>query len=79
MIQKLKDLIERVESWPPAAQAELVALALEIEAEQQGAYQASADELRAIDQALAEIQKGEAVPEADAEAIFAGATFTELA
>ena len=63
MTQKLKDLIERAESWPEAAQAELVELALEIEAEQQGVYRASADELKAIDQALAEIERGEAVSE----------------
>jgi predicted transcriptional regulator len=73
MIQKLKDLIERVESWPDDAQAELVALALEIEAEQRGLYHASEDELAAIDQGLAEVEKGDGVPEAAAEAIFARA------
>lgn len=73
MIQKLKDLIERVEAWPDDAQAELVALALEIEAEQRGVYEPSEDELKAIDQGLAEIERGEGVPEAEAEAIFARA------
>ncbi len=63
MIQKLKDLIVRVESWPADAQAELVELALEIEAEQHGIYQATEDE----------IEKGEAIQEAVAEAIFARA------
>ncbi len=71
MIQKLKELIEQAESWPEAAQAELIELALEIEAEQQGVYRASPEEIEAIDQALAEIERGEAVPEAEAEAIFA--------
>jgi hypothetical protein len=73
MIQKLKDLMERAESWSVAAQDELVELALEIDAEQHGIYHASDDELRAIDQALAEIEKGEAIPEAEAEAVFARA------
>ncbi|HZP21554.1 MAG TPA: hypothetical protein VFB16_15270 [Bauldia sp.] len=71
MTSKLKELVERAEAWPESAQAELVELGLEIEAEQQGVYHASADELAAIDQALAELDRGEGVSQADAEAIFA--------
>jgi hypothetical protein len=52
MMSKLKDVLERAESWPAEAQQELAEIALEIEASVSGgAYQASEEELRALDQA----------------------------
>jgi hypothetical protein len=51
MNHKLKEILERVESWPAEAQAELVEVALEIEAGATGAYQPTAEELAAIDEA----------------------------
>ena len=52
MVNKLKDVLERVDTWPEEAQRELAEIALEIESGLRGGvYQASADELRAIDEA----------------------------
>ncbi|MDP2410127.1 MAG: hypothetical protein Q8M26_07560 [Pseudolabrys sp.] len=52
MMSKLKDVLDRVGTWPDEAQQELAEIALEIEAGfRGGAYQATADELRAIDEA----------------------------
>jgi hypothetical protein len=71
MTRKLKELIERAEAWPEEAQAELIELGLEIEAEQRGVYHASSEEIEAIDQALGEVQRGEVMSEEDVEAMFA--------
>ena len=70
MNTKLRKIIQRAEAWPKAAQDELVQTALEIEAEQQGLYHATADELRAIDAALEEVDRGEIASSAEVEAAF---------
>ena len=52
MVSKLKDILERLETWPEDAQRELAEIALEIESSFRGGlYHASADELKAIDEA----------------------------
>jgi len=55
MIARLKDVLERAQTWPEEAQAELAELAeiaLEIEAAMHsGVYRATPDELQAIDEA----------------------------
>jgi hypothetical protein len=71
MRQTLRELFERAETWPEQAQAELIELGLEIEAEHRGVYHASPEELEAIDAALSEIEQGQAISEEDAEAMFA--------
>jgi hypothetical protein len=71
MISKLKDLLARAAKWPEEAQAELAEIGFEIDAEQRGEYHATSDELKAIDQALAQISRGETVPEEEVEAFFA--------
>ena len=64
----LKALLERVSTWPEERQRQLAELALEIEAEMSAsAYQASAEELQAIDEGLA----GEAASWEEVEAAFA--------
>ena len=64
----LKALLERVSTWPEERQRQLAELALEIEAEMSDSvYQASAEELRAIDEGLA----GEAASREEVEAAFA--------
>jgi len=70
MKQTLKELFERAETWPEQAQAELIELGHEIEAEHGGVYHASPEELEAIDAALGEIERGQAISEEDAEAMF---------
>jgi hypothetical protein len=54
MTGKLKDVLDRVETWPQEAQDELAEIALEIEAGfRGGTYHASPEELQAIDEAMA--------------------------
>ncbi len=68
----LKDLLERVRSWPEEAQNELAAIASEIESELQGGeYLATQDELQIIDAAMSAIDRGEVATEADVQAAFA--------
>jgi hypothetical protein len=51
MNRALTELIERAETWPETAPAELVEIAHEIEGELAGSYVAAAEELRALDEA----------------------------
>ena len=68
----LKTLLKRVQSWPEAAQDELVAVANQIESElQDGEYIASPEELKVIDAAIASIDSGEFATDQEVEAAFA--------
>jgi hypothetical protein len=72
MSKKLKDLMERAEHWPETAQEELVQLGDEIEGELKGGeYHATQEELRAIDEAIAAVDRGEIATEAEVRAAFA--------
>lgn len=51
MSPAIKQIIERVASWPEEDQEELAEIAREIEARRSGVYKATADELRALDAA----------------------------
>ena len=51
MSPAIKQIIERVASWPEEDQEELAELAREIEARRTGVYTATADELRVLDEA----------------------------
>jgi uncharacterized protein (UPF0335 family) len=65
---QVKAILERVPTWPEDRQQELAEVALEIEADLAGAgYDATPDELAAIDEGLA----GEAASEREVEAAFA--------
>lgn len=55
----LKDLLERIQTWPEEAQNELVAVANQIESDLQGDYVATRDELEILDAAMASIDAGE--------------------
>jgi hypothetical protein len=70
-IKVLKDAIERAETWPDEAQAELAAIALEIDATvREGVYQASRGELENIDRGLRAAREGRFATDADVEAVF---------
>ena len=72
MTNKLKDLLERAEHWPKTAQEELVQVGDEIEGELKGgAYHATQEELRAIDDAISAVDRGEIANEAEIRAAFA--------
>jgi hypothetical protein len=53
VIRNLAELIERAADWPKDAQEQLVEAGREIEAANAGVYEATPDELAAIDEAEA--------------------------
>lgn len=60
----LKDVLERVETWPEAAQTELAQIALEIDAGLgTGAYHATPKELAGIDRGLKAARDGRVATE----------------
>jgi hypothetical protein len=72
MTTDLKHLLERAQTWPEAAQDELVAIANQIESELKGRdYMATQEELRIIDAAMASIDSGEIATDAEIKAAFA--------
>jgi hypothetical protein len=66
MSPKLKEVLHRAQSWPERAQEELAEIALEIEAGLADDYNATPDELEAIDEA----DRSGVASEADVEAAF---------
>ena len=58
MIAALKDLLPRIDSWPSEDQEALVEAARGIEAERTGVYEATAEELAAIDRGLDDLRSG---------------------
>jgi len=66
-----KQLFERVASWPEEDIEKLEEAARQIEAWRSGEYQASADELQAIDEAIAELDRGEVATPEQVRAAFA--------
>jgi hypothetical protein len=71
MTISLKKMFARAESWSEQDQEELAQVALEIEARRHGVYHASSEELRAIDAALAAVERGEIASDQEVEAVFA--------
>jgi predicted transcriptional regulator len=71
MNAKLKDIIDRVEAWPPEAQEELAQIALEIEAQLKEERPLSPEDLEAIDRGLQDATEGRFATNEQVEAIFA--------
>ncbi len=71
MTINLKNMLARAETWSEQDQEELAQVALEIEARRHGLYRASPDELKAIDEALAAVARGEIASDEEVEAVFA--------
>lgn len=66
-----EEIMKRATSWPKEDQEELARVAREIEAERPGAvYRFSADERAAIEEGLAQAERGDFVPEQEMEAFF---------
>lgn len=68
---EIKDLLERIETWPEEAQNELVAVANQIESDLRGDYFATRDELEVIDAAIAAIDAGQIATDEQVAAAFA--------
>jgi predicted transcriptional regulator len=58
MITALKQMLPKIETWPADDQQALVDAARGIEAERSGVYDASPDELAAIDRGLEDVRQG---------------------
>ena len=58
MITALKQMLPKIETWPADDQQALVEAARSIEAERSGVYDASPDELAAIDRGLEDARQG---------------------
>ena len=71
-VTNLKNLLERAQAWPEAAQDELVSVANQIESELQAKdYQATQEELKIINSAIASIDAGQSATDAEIKAVFA--------
>ena len=70
MIADLKRILSQAETWPAEDQAALLAAAREIEAERSGTYVMSDEERAAVEEGLAQAERGEFASEAEVEAIF---------
>ena len=70
MTRKIKEVLERAEGWPESDQEELVEIARNIEARRNGVYDATREELAAIDEALGQIARGEVATEREVEAAY---------
>jgi predicted transcriptional regulator len=69
--KNLKDVLQRVDAWPEAAQAELAELAFEIDAELgNGEYAATTAELDGIDRGLKAARAGRFVSSDQIEELF---------
>jgi hypothetical protein len=67
----IKNLLERVEAWPEAAQAELAELALEIDAGLGGGkYHATPEELAGIKRGLKDAREGRFATDEQIEELF---------
>jgi predicted transcriptional regulator len=71
MTPTTKKLLGQVESWPPEDQEELAEYARAIVARRTGVYYATPEELQAIDEGIAELDRGEVASEAEVRAAFA--------
>jgi predicted transcriptional regulator len=66
----LRKLLEKVEAWPADDQAELIEYAREIESRRKGVYVLSDDEREAIEEGLAQADRGEFATDEEIAALF---------
>ena len=71
MSKTAKQLLERVASWPEEDIERLEEAARQIEAWRNGEHHATEEELRVIDEAIAELDRGEVASEAQVRAAYA--------
>ena len=67
---KLKDIIQRVDSWPSEAQEEAALLLQAIEQEYTSPYQLSDTDRSAIDRSLEDMREGRFANDAQVDAVF---------
>jgi hypothetical protein len=70
MTPKLKNLLERAETWPEAAQDDLVRSMIEIETRYTGIYRLSDDERASVEKGLADMRAGRFATDEEVAAVF---------
>lgn len=68
---QVKQVLDRVLTWPPERQQDAAELLLALEAHEGELYQPSDDERTAIEQGFAEANRGEAVADSEVAALLA--------
>ncbi|MFO0991507.1 MAG: hypothetical protein U1E67_06200 [Hyphomicrobiales bacterium] len=71
MNAEIKQMLIRIARWPREDQEELAQIALEIEERRAGPYRATTEELHAIDEGLAAVERGEIATEQEVEKLLA--------
>ena len=71
MSKKLKEMIERTETWPQEAQEQAIATLQAIEAELAEPYELTEDDRQAIDRGLEDVRLGRIASEEDVSRLFA--------
>jgi hypothetical protein len=71
MTKLMEKALDAVRAWPADRQDEAAKLLLALDRLGPGPYQASSEELAAIDEALGQLERGERASPADVEAAFA--------
>lgn len=72
MSKKLKEMIERAETWPLEAQKEAIATLQAIEAEFAEPYELTEDDRKPIDRGLEDVRRGRIASDEDVSRLFAG-------
>jgi len=70
MVDLLEKAMERVRSWSPARQVEVAELLMALDDLGLEPIELSDDELAAVDEALAQLERGETADSAEVEALF---------
>lgn len=70
MNKALAEIIERISDWPEEAQEEAARALSEIEAGDANVYELSPEEEADIDEALAEVERGEFATDEEVRAVF---------
>jgi predicted transcriptional regulator len=71
MSKKLKEIIERAETWPEEAQEEAIATLQAIEAEFREPYELTEDDRKAIDRGLEDVRSGRIASDEEVSRLFA--------
>jgi len=75
MSQSAREILDRINTWPPEDLAELADIAREIEARRTGVYEVGPEEEEAIHEGLAELERGEWTSEESMRAFGCAAAF----
>jgi hypothetical protein len=68
--EQIEAVLDRVRSWPADRQEEAISVLLAMEAERNDKYYLSAEERADLEEALAEMDRGEVASQAEVNAVF---------